>query len=412
MRAGSRALLAGLAVALSIGGQQFATAADGSASGCIHGTVTTRGGTRSTGLIRWGGQEAFWDDLFNSAKIELPYASYAEPARQPDDERWWQVMGRRLFETFDRNQSSSLFTARFGDISRIEVVGDREAIVTMRSGTSYHVRGYANDVGATIEVTDAEGGRSEIEWSRVDVVEFSAVPANAELDGYRLHGTVDTGSRQFVGFIQWDEDECLSGDRLDGDVDGERLSIPFSSIEAIERSSSSRALVSLDDGRELVLSGTNDVNADNRGILVEDPRYGRVKVPWARFRRVEFSRIDESGRSYEDFALPTSLRGTVTTTSGGSFTGAIHYDLDESETWEMLDGDSDGISYSIPFGRIEALERRDGSTIVSLRGGETIRLGASHDVGDRNAGIVVEPDEGDESFLPWRDVRRVELAQP
>jgi len=101
----------------------------------------------------------------------------------------------------------------------------------------------------------------------------------------------------------------------------------------------------------------------------------------------------------------------VTETDGSTHVGLIHYDLDESESWEVLDGDDNGISYQIPFGRIESLERRAPSTVVSLRGGETIRLGASQDVGDQNAGVVVELDAGGEAFLPWRDVRRIDLSE-
>ena len=67
------------------------------ATGRIHGTVITHAGTRATGLIRWGGQEAFWDDLFQSAKLDLPYPAYAEPAEEPaESEWWWQELGRRL----------------------------------------------------------------------------------------------------------------------------------------------------------------------------------------------------------------------------------------------------------------------------------------------------------------------------
>ena len=44
----------------------------------------------------------------------------------------------------------------------------------------------------------------------------------------------------------------------------------------------------LDDGRKLRLRGSNDVDDDNRGILVEDPRYGRVEISWDDFERLEF----------------------------------------------------------------------------------------------------------------------------
>ena len=60
--------------------------------GFIYGTVTTTSGNSYTGVLRWGTEEAFWDDLFHSSKEELPYAEYAEEAEGEDDhdrERWW-----------------------------------------------------------------------------------------------------------------------------------------------------------------------------------------------------------------------------------------------------------------------------------------------------------------------------------
>jgi hypothetical protein len=90
---------------------------------------------------------------------------------------------------------------------------------------------------------------------------------------------------------------------------------------------------------------------------VEDPRYGRVEVPWRSFRRLELTRPDGSGPGYGDFAAPKRLRGTVTGGDGATHVGTIHVDLDAAESWEMLEGASDGISYSIPFARVRSLER-------------------------------------------------------
>ena len=44
--------------------------------GFIYGTVVTESGTEYQGFLRWGTQEAFWDDLFNSSKVELPFYDY------------------------------------------------------------------------------------------------------------------------------------------------------------------------------------------------------------------------------------------------------------------------------------------------------------------------------------------------
>jgi hypothetical protein len=387
-------------------------AARSPATGRIYGTVTTHAGSRATGLIRWGGQEAFWDDLFQSAKRELPFASYAEPAVEPEESQWWwQVLGRRLLQAVDRGPRR-IFVARFGDIAKLEVVGGNEAVVTMRSGTSYRVSGYANDVGATLAVTDAERAEVEIAWGRVDVVELSPAPTDAVFPGHRLSGTVDAGARQFTGFIQWDEDEGLSTDRLDGDAEDGRVSIPFSTIAAIEQLSAASARVTLTDRRVMVLKGTNDVNAENRGIVIEDPRYGRVRVSWAHFRRAELTRPDGSGPGYGDFATSKRLRGTVTDADGASHAGLLHIDLDAAEGWELLERTSEGITYSIPFSKVRSLERSGAVVIVTLVSGGELSLDDGETTAGRPVGVVVEAGAGagaGEIFVPWREVRRIDL---
>jgi hypothetical protein len=168
--------------------------------------------------------------------------------------------------------------------------------------------------------------------------------------------------------------------------------------------------VTLTDRRVMVLDGTNDVNASNRGILVEDPRCGRVKVPWRSFGRVELTRPDGSGPGYGDFATPKRLRGTVTAGDGATHVGMIHYDLDASESWELLEGTSGGLSYSIPFARVASLERRDSVAIVTLVGGEELRLDDDPSAVQQPVGAVVVSDDGGETFVPWRELRRINLT--
>ena len=46
--------------------------------GFIYGRVVTHSGTEYEGFLRWGTQEAAWDDLFNSVKEDLPF--YRSPS--------------------------------------------------------------------------------------------------------------------------------------------------------------------------------------------------------------------------------------------------------------------------------------------------------------------------------------------
>ncbi len=111
-----------------------------------------------------------------------------------------------------------------------------------------------------------------------------------------------------------------------------------------------------------MLDGTNDVNDDNRGIYVEDARYGRVLVPWDAFERLDFSEPGPSGPAYDDFRPGEPLRGKVTDVDGQTYRGRIVYDVDERETWELLNGDWRDVEYSIPFSLIASIVPRGGDS--------------------------------------------------
>ena len=70
------------------------------------------------GVIRWGPEEAFWDDIFNSAKDEPRYLEYA-PEDRKTKTRKYKVFGYTVATRKKDRNLSRLFTARFGDISLI-----------------------------------------------------------------------------------------------------------------------------------------------------------------------------------------------------------------------------------------------------------------------------------------------------
>jgi hypothetical protein len=225
-----------------------------------------------------------------------------------------------------------------------------------------------------------------------------------------LHGAVETDAGTFTGFIQWDLQECLSTDKLDGESADGDMSIEMGRIARIERRSRRASTVVLRDGRELVLEGTNDVNDDNRGIVVEDARFGRVEVPWQEFRSLTLDPPGGSGRGYDDYRLAGALRGVVETRDGARHKGRLVLDLDEAEGWEMLDGSADDLDYAIPFGRVASLEPRGRlGTDVILDSGFEVRLEDSHDVSEDNDGVVVLGASG-ETYVPWAKVQRITLT--
>lgn len=384
-------------------------ASQASVEGYLYGTVETKAGKLHTGILRWDDEEAFWDDLFHSVKEELPYEEYIEPPEVKDDLKWWEKMARTIGDEFDGHRETRVVAVRFGDLKSVRPNRRDGAVLTLRNGSEIEVDGYANDVKATVVVYDTKPGRVEVRWNQIEEIRFAPTPPDVDPGSFRLRGTVATEEGDFVGFIQWDSQEALSTDRLDGDEDDRRVSVPMGEIRSIEKISRRSSLVVMKDGVEHRLSGTNDVNSDIRGIHVEDERFGRVEVSWDSFEKVVFEEPGTSGASYGDFGVGAHLTGTVTLTNGDWRKGRLVFDLDEEWSWEMLDGSSGELDYAIPFARVASIEPRgeDGSLIV-LRNGRKLELDGSHDVGMNNSGVLVIPTgDGEPGFVPWREIAKI-----
>jgi len=74
--------------------------------------------------------------------------------------------------------------------------------------------------------------------------------------------------------------------------------------------------------------------------------------------------------------------------------GPTRLDLDETESWEILNGSRDGTDYDIPFGMIRSIrpDRWDSAMIV-LRDGtiETLQAGADVYTALLQEGVIVRP---------------------
>jgi hypothetical protein len=401
------AILAGLAL-------PGAVLARNETQGFIYGRVTTTSDSVYEGRLRWNGdEEAFWGDHFNATKEDRPYLEdlprrERERERERDDSV--RILGIRIGSSRWTSASRSL-VARFGDMTKIEVRRGDEATLHMKSGAKVDVDGGSNDLGGTVHVWDKEVGEVKLDWDRIATIELLPTPASIDVPVTRLHGKVKTDVGDFEGFVQWDQEECVSTDELDGDSADGDVSIPMGNLKSIERRSSRSSTVVFRSGREMVLDGTNDVDDDNRGIFVEDPRFGRVLVSWDAFERVDFSQAGPSGPAYDDFKPAGPLRGKVTDTDGKSTSGRIVFDMDESEGWEMLNGSRRDVEYNIPFSLIRSVvpESRSSSRVV-LKGGEEVILEDAADVDDDNDGVLVIPDGGGEpTYVEWGDVERIDF---
>jgi hypothetical protein len=263
-------------------------------------------------------------------------------------------------------------------------------------------------------VWDADHGVVDIgEW-QIRTIELLA-PARPGPAPYPLHGTVRTRHGDFTGLVQWNREECIDSDELNGyTADGE-LGLRFDTIRAIARRSGESSLVTLLDGSEIVLSDTREVGPGNRGIYVDDHRYGRVLISWDAFERVDFS-PGGTGPAYGDFLPGGPLSGSVLTRSGRRLAGRLVYDFDESETTETLDAPSQGVDYTIPFGLIDSIvlpdleERGRQVARVTLHSGEVLQLERAGDLGEGNAGMLIFS-EGRQrpEYVTWTDVEQVDF---
>lgn len=380
--------------------------------GFIYGKVTTIDGESFTGQIRWGKEEAYWTDLFNGTKEDNENYRYLSRDERDDlrdrgrrDRGWssnWNVRWGR-----DDWEVTHEFQARFGDIARIDIKRKSEVELTLRNGDQIYVQDGSNDFGAEIRVMDGELGMMSFRWSRVETVEFMKTPGNLQSKmGEPLYGTVQFYGGELTGFIQWDHDERISTDILDGESRDGNLDIEFGNLKSIERDRGGSEVVTK-SGRELYMRGTNDVNNGNRGIIVTTD-FGRVDIPWREFKKVTFSQAPKSAKGYDAYATVNKLSGTVTTNNGETLTGTIIYDLDEEFTFEMLQGKDDDVEYIIPMASIKSIQPKNyDNSIITLKNGTELMLGESRDVSEDNDGVLVFTGSGDPTYVFWEDVKEI-----
>lgn len=402
-----------LLLALTLAGLHFAQAQND--EGFIYGRVTTIDDDVYEGPLRWGKEEVYWTDIFNAGKEDNENIEYLSRREYDDLERRRKsYVGRVVHWSWDWDWDrdfSHQFGCQFGELRRMVVTGRNRINVELQNGVMMELTGEGyNDVGTKIRVIDQEMGEVELRWSRVDQVEFLSTPKKIKRKfGEPLYGTVETRDDKFTGYIQWDHDERVGTDELDGDTRDGDLSIEFGRIESIERDGGGSTVV-LKSGRELYLDGSNDVGSGHRGVIVTTD-FGRVDIKWREFEKVTFTKAPGSGESYGSFKNQQELMGTVVDEDGKSYKGKIVYDLDEAYDFEILHGeDRNEIEYLIPFDKIASITPRGyNESEVSLKNGNKLRLEESQDVSEDNTGVLIFEDKNDPTYVRWGDIQEIKF---
>jgi hypothetical protein len=377
--------------------------------GFIYGKVYTANAIY-TGPLRWGTEEVLWTDLFNAAKTTDQYKKLV-PEGAGKDKSWFNI-DWSFGSIWEDKIIPHQFTTQFGNLSQITIQANDDIRVKLKNGREFEIEGEGyNDVNSNIHVLDKELGIVKVTWNNIRKIEFMAAPSKVEaIFGLPLYGTVESDRREkFTGFIVWDNDERLLTDKLDGDSDDGEVSIKFGDISSIVKKGSG-SNVALKSGRALYLSGSNDVNNENRGVLIITPGLGIVKVSWEAFRSVTFTHADNTGPSYEAFVKPSILHGTVTRFDGKDLTGRIIYDIDEMLDIEIIEGEENGIEYSVLLRNIKKIApKNDDYSVIELKNGKTLLLGGGHqDVTEKNGGLLLfENGEKEPLYIGWKKINEI-----
>lgn len=381
-------------------------------SGFLYGTIVTDDDEELTGRIRWDKNEGAWDDILDADKVGDDRSHRSERRGERIS-----IFGLDIYTDGSSWSSGSQSGVRFGYIEQINFRSRRNTTVVLKGGQKVSFSGGSDLISAReILIDDAKEGVTEVKPDAIKEVRFfpddTAYVPSREFSGYHLYGTVETEPGiAFEGFIQWDVDEIWSTDILDGDQGSKSRKIPFGRIEKIEKLSSRASRVILFNGTDMRLSGSNDVNDENRGVVVMVPNWGRVIVNWDAFVAVTFKPAPEKVvRAYDGFKTPWRLRGTVSTEYGDKYTGEVTWDNDEEYSWEFLDGQYRDMDFDIEFGYIKSIEKHTSTSCeVTLFSGDKFRLRGSNDVNDENKGLVISTPDGGQTEVTWDDFQKVEF---
>ncbi len=399
-------LLAGVAIAVLVLATQSMAQ---SSSGFLYGKIYTNSNTYE-GQIRWGDEEAYWIDFFNAAKKS---SSGYEKLKSNDkkEEDSWMDFDWDILSIWENKSTLHQFGCQFGDIKSLEILNRSNVRLRFKNGMQIEVNGDGyNDIDTKIQILDKDLGWTSISWEKIQKVEFSSIPVGTSILATQpLYGTVETyRNGKFQGFIQWDHDERVGSDKLDGESGDGKVTVAFSEIGAIEKRGGGSD-VTFKSGKQVYLTGSNDVDSDNRGIIVLQPGKGMIDIPWSSFKKVTFEKAPDSGPTYESFVAPKPLIGKVILFDGNEYAGTMIFDLDETLDVEALEGKDNEIEYTIPFRNIKSIKPKNADySIVELKNGETLLLGEGRDVSEANDGVVIlVKGKKEPQHLRWRNIEQI-----
>lgn len=390
--------------------------ASAQSQGYIYGEVVLKNKKAYVGAIKWSGGQRLWSDVLTVTKStnknifkyldesQVKRLSHEDGPQKID----WKFMS--LWEDkFPRRKKEIL--CRFGDIDFIHVTGSDKAQIYFKNGNKVRAEPYKDEaaqLGKNIVVY--YGGDSKtVKWDEISKINFKEAPKDLQVERWApLYGTVNTSNGPVTGFIQWNRYKYLNAHKLNGKTRGnETVSYAFAYIASIEKQGD-RAAVHLRSGENILLGGSDDIGASNKGIAVMHPQFGRVVIEWKAFRSLTLQPLPATGLAYADYPRPARIHAAIRTTDNSTYEGNCVFDLDEEWDVEMLEGNREGLYYQIPFHYISRITPYgDHYSKVELKTRKTLQLGWANDVSNKNWGIVVWLADKKYRYIPWNKVREI-----
>lgn len=204
----------------------------------LHGTLSTRSGHEFTGYLAWNVTDVYTTDAL------------------------------------DARARGGVRRIRYHAIAALHRRGGGNAVAVLTDGSRLELRD-GEDIGrssAGVTVSDPGLGEVKVPWNELASVRLHPPETPTGLGDFdedgSLSGTVVTEDGDaHTGIVVWDRDEAASWEMLHGSSGGIEFQVEFGRIAHIARAGSG-ALVELRDGRTFHLTGSNDVDASNQGILV------------------------------------------------------------------------------------------------------------------------------------------------
>ena len=376
-------------------------------SSYIYGTIITESEEEYTGFIRWGKEEMYWHDIFNSVKVESFKApdKIIENVLEQIDWSLKSLWSDNYCESCNKNHS---FACLFSDIAQIEIKRGDRAKLTFHNGSTIDVDGGSNDIGARIQMSDYELGLINFDWDDIEFIKFKQAPEGISSPyGDPLYGTVVTErKKRFKGFIKWDLDERHGKDILNGESKYGDQKIPFENIKMMKKHRNGNGVkITFNSGREIDLDGSNDCDKGNRGIAIFRHDIGNVEIDWSDFDYVTFE--PAPAMEYGQFVQAKGIAASITTYDDQEWQGYIAFDKDELWDFEFIDGDDDDIEFQIPIKNISKIIPKNRSfSMVYLKNGETLLLGERQDVSSKNDGVLIfaKDDTQDDVIIDWENI--------